>query len=112
MAPVGDSLEDPTAQNHAVAVHTVADHAVAVHSVVDHAAGDLTAAVHAEDILADHIVEDSPAVLTAAAQGVDSQAAHMVEVLTVAAHMAMAVIANSELQHPDLGIHHTPNFAH
>ena len=90
----------------------MADHAVAVRLAVDHAAGDLTVAVHAADILADHIVEDSPAVHTAAAQGVDSLAAHMVEVLTEVAHMAMAVIANSELQHPDLGIHHTPNFAH
>lgn len=90
----------------------MADHAVAVRLAVDHAAGDLTVAVHAADILADHIVVDSPAVHTAAAQGVDSLAAHMVEVLTEAAHMAMVVIAKSELEHPDLGIHHTTYFAH
>ena len=52
----------------------------------------------------------------------DSLAAHMVEVLTEAAHteaahmeaahMAMVVIAKSELEHPDLGIHHTTYFAH
>ena len=99
MTPVEDSLEDPTARNHAalvrtVADHVMADHAVAVRLAVDHAAGDLTA-VH-----------------TAAAQGVDSLAAHMVEVLTEVAHMAMAVIAKSELEHPDLGIHHTTYFAH
>lgn len=119
---MGDSLEDPTARNHAVSVRTVADHVMADHAVavrlaVDHAAGDLTVAVHAADILADHIVVDSPAVHTAAAQGVDSLAAHMVEVLTEvahteAAHMAMVVIAKSELEHPDLGIHHTTYFAH
>lgn len=114
---MGDSLEDPTARNHAVSVRTVADHVMADHAVavrlaVDHAAGDLTVAVHAADILADHIVVDSPAVHTAAAQGVDSLAAHMVEVLTEVAHMAMVVIAKSELEHPDLGIHHTTYFAH
>ena len=99
-----DSLEDPTARNHAalvrtVADHVMADHAVAVRLAVDHAAGDLTA-VH-----------------TAAAQGVDFQVDHTVVVLTEAAHtevahMAMAVIANSEFKHPDLGIHHTTYFAH
>lgn len=90
----------------------MADHAVAVRLAVYHAAGDLTVAVHAADILADHIVVDSPAVHTAAAQGVDSLAAHMEAAHTEAAHMAMVVIAKSELEHPDLGIHHTTYFAH
>lgn len=86
----------------------MADHAAAVRSAVAHAVGDHTAAVHTEVILADHI---------AVVRGVDSQVAHTVVVLTEAAHtevarMAMAVIANSELKHPDLGIHHTTYFAH
>ena len=104
---MGDSLEDPTARNHAVAVRLA----------VDHAAVDLTAAVHAEVILADHIVEDSQEDHTAAVLAVDSQVDHTVVVLaevvhTEVVHMAMAVIAKSELEHPDLGIHHTTYFAH
>lgn len=95
----------------------MADHAAAVRSAVAHAVGDHTAAVHTEVILADHIAEDSPAVHIAVVRGVDSQVAHTVVVLTEAAHtevarMAMAVIANSEFKHPDLGIHHTTYFAH
>jgi len=83
---------------------------------------DLTAAVHAEVILADHIVEDSQEDHTAAVLAVDSQVDHTVVVLAEVVHMevvhmevvhmAMAVIAKSELEHPDLGIHHTTYFAH
>lgn len=102
---MGDSQEDPTAQNHAAAVRTAADHIAAVRSAVDLAVGDRTAAV----------------------RGVDSQEVHMEEVHMVAAltevdhmevdHMevdltAMAAIAKSEFQHPHLGIHHTTYFAH
>lgn len=92
---MGDSQEDPTAQNHAAAVRTAADHIAAVRSAVDLAVGDRTAAV----------------------RGVDSQEVHMEEVHMVAALTevdltAMAAIAKSEFQHPHLGIHHTTYFAH
>ena len=64
-------------------------------------------------IAAVHVVE----VRSAAIAAVLAEVARIAEIRTEVAHMevarmATAVIANSELQHPDLSIHHTLNFAH
>ena len=64
-------------------------------------------------IAAVHVVE----VRSAAIAAVLAEVARIAEIRTEVAHMevahmATAVIANSEFQHPNLSIHHTLNFAH
>ena len=66
------------------------------------------AVVRSAAIVVVHVEE----VHSAAIAAVLAEVARMVEVHTEVAHMATAVIANSELQHSDLSIHHTLNFAH
>ena len=73
------------------------------------------AAVHVVEVRSAAIAAVLAVVRSAAIVVVHVEEVHsaaIAAVLAEVAHMATAVIANSELQHPDLSIHHTQNFAH
>ena len=93
--------------------HVVEDHTAEAHSAVLVAEGHSAVPV-AEAHIAAVLAEDSLAVLTVA---VHTEVAHIAEdltevVLMEVVLMVMAAIAKSEFQHPDLSIHHTPDFVH